>query len=484
MVNIMANYINAQLSRKPMRFPLIAAIFLLSVFPLALGEIDITLGQDYFNIGDSIEISSSVDAETSLNAFMSFTALCGSFQLQYFTTPIDVQEGYRTQVNAPKLKVTQAMKGQCAIKAELLDENGGRIDEGISPSFSISDGLEIVLATEDLTTLPGVSKKMEGIVRGAGSKTVNADIVFTFDEEEYNIATFNGKFIALLDISPIAKTGNHPIKIIAVDEEGNKGSASGEIEVIAIPSRLEITVQPESQNPGNEMAYKATITDQAGEIISDLVGITIAQPDGAFMYKGDSMSGEAAPYVLGQYASPGEHTVSASYKNLGAQGKFTINTIKDVKISQQGEDVAVENIGNVVYAEEVSLVVEGESKNYYVKKKVDLEPGEVGIIELGKEVPYGHYNVLVPQLTAQLLSENETAQENTLLAESVEIHDERSALKKASSGLKGVTGNIIGSDGIISRNGWTAPVLLVSVIVVIGLYYTRDIWLLMLMRRR
>jgi hypothetical protein len=483
MVNIMANYINPHWMRIPMRF-LCAALSFLLMIPAALGSIDITLNSDYFNIGDSVEISSSVSAERTMSAYMRFTAVCGSFSLQYFTTPIDVKEGYRTQIDAPKLKVSSAMQGQCLIKAELLDGNGGVSDEGMSKSFSVSDGLEIVLATEDLSTLPGVSKKIEGVVRGAGGQTVNADIMFTFDEEEYAISTFNGKFIAVLDISPTAKTGKHSMTIVAVDNEQNKGSATGEIDVIAVPSRLELSLQPASQNPGMEISYKATITDQAGELIDDSVGITIVQPDGVFMYKGDAKSGVDSTYTLGQYANAGEHKVAISYRNLGSEAVFTINEIRDVALSQQGETVLVENIGNVAYEDEISIVVEGDGQSYIVKENVELDPGEMGTIDLSKEVPYGHYTILVPQLTAQLLEENATQEEEMVLAEDVEIHDGRSAFKKTSSGLKGITGNIVGSDGVITRNGWTAPVLLVSVIVIIGLYYTRDIWLLMLMRRR
>ena len=483
MVNIMASYINLLLSRKGMRFLHLAAISLMMLLPAALGGIDISLEQDYFNIGDTVEISSSVDGGQTMSGFMKFTAVCGGFSLPYFLTPVETQEGFRNQVDTPKLKVSPSMKGQCAIKAELVDENGATVDEGISHSFSVSDGLDIVLVTEDLSTLPGVGKKVEGIVRGAGDKTVNAGIMFTFDDETYTISTFNGKFIAMLDIPSDAKTGKHPIKIVAEDGQQNKGSATGEVEVIAVPSRLEIAVQPEAQDPGSEITYTATITDQAGDLLNDAAAIAIMQPDGVYMYKGEAKSGEQASYMLGQYAAPGEHIVSASYRNLGAQAKFTINTIKDIKIEQQGESVAVENVGNVPYKEEVSIVAEGDGKSYYIKKKIELEPGEVGMIELSKEVPYGHYDVLIPQLTAQLLAENETVEEQ-LLAENVEIHDERSTFKKAGSGLKGVTGNIIGSEGIITRNGWAAPVLLVSVIVVIGLYYSRDFWLLLLMRRR
>ncbi len=462
----------------------IAVISLMMLLPAVAGEIDISLEQDYFNIGDTVEISSSIDAEQTMSGFMKFTAVCGGFSLPYFLTPVEAQEGFRTQVDTPKLKVSQSMKGQCAIEAELVDENGATVDEGVSSSFSVSDGLDIVLVTEDLSTLPGVAKKVEGIVRGAGDKTVNADIVFTFDDEAYTISTFNGKFIAMLDVPSDAKTGKHPIKIVAEDSQQNKGSATGEVEVIAVPSRLEIAVQPEAQNPGSEITYTATITDQAGDLLNENVAIAIMQPDGVYMYKGEANSGEQAVYTLGQYAAPGEHAVSASYRNLGAEAKFTINTIKDIRMEQQGESVSVENIGNVLYEEEVSIIAEGDGKSYYIKKKMELEPGEVGMIELSKEVPYGHYNVLIPQLTAQLLAENETAEENTLLAEGVEIHDGRSAFKKAGSGLKGITGNIVGSDGVITRNGWTAPVLLVGVVLLIGLYYTRDIWLLLLMRRR
>jgi hypothetical protein len=480
MVNIMANYINASRRGKGMRPHLVVMIFL--VLPVALATVDVSLDQSLFNIGDSVEIEASVDAERSMNAFVRLTAVCGGFSLPYYMSPLELQAGFRSQVEAPPLKVASSMQGECVIKAEVVDENGAVVEQGSTQEFEVSDELQVVLLNENLSTLPGTQKKIEGLVRGASGNTVNADIALQFGGEEYTTATFNGKFALMLAIPQDARTGMHELSIAAHGGQ-NSGSTAAQVEVIAVPIHLTVELQPEAQNPGGQLQYTVTITDQAGDLLHDAASITITQPDGTYIFKGGSMSGEASSYQLGQYAAPGEYILSASYNILAAEARFAINTVKDVRVTQQDETVAVENIGNVPYEEDISIIAESNGKSYHIKKGVELAPGEVGVIELSEELPSGKYSILLPQLTA-FLAENGTVGERQLLAENVEVHDNRSPLKKMGSGLRSMTGAIIGAEGIITNNGWAAPVILISIILLIALYFTRDIWLVLLMRRR
>lgn len=481
----MANYIKKTLQRKAMkvRALLLLAVLLFSL-PFALAEITVNLPQDYFNVGDTLEVSASAVSDSSMTGFLRFTAVCGPFVLPYYLIPIEIQAGFRSQVNTPPLPILASMKGQCAIKVELLNEASESIDSALSQSFGVSDGLGIILLTENLTALPGTTKKIEGLVRGALDRSVNADIEFFLDNESYTTSTFNGKFALLLGISPVSKSGTHSIRIVATDEKQNKGSFSGEILVFAVPSRIEAGVLEDVQDPGKNISYGATVTDQAGDRIADLSEIRIKGEDGAYLFKGVLESGSVGTYILGQYLSPGEYILEAQYQNLATEDSFAVNAIKDIRVSQSGEIVYVENVGNVPYKEEAVLIIEGGKTNHMIRKKLDLKPGQVASIELGKELPSGRYNVVLPQGMNLWENGNSSILGRTLLGQDIEVHDNRSSIKKIGEGLASATGSMIGADGILTKNPWVGPIILFSIVGLIALYYTRWFWSPFVFRRR
>ncbi len=468
---------------KPVRAFLVLS-FALLLMPPAYAEINVLVTQDYFNIGDTVEAEASLASDQNLLGFMRFTMACDRFSLPYYLSPVEFQAGFRSQVDAPPLKILAPMKGQCAIRVELLNEESQPIEGGLSTRFSVSDGLSIILLNENLSTLPGTTKKVEGLVRGAGDKTINADIDLWFDNESYRVATFNGKFLVLLGVGSSAKTGMHSLRMVATDERQNKGSFTGEVEVIAVPSRLEVTIQEPQQDPGKNISYSVIITDQAGDRISDSVEIGLKTPEGVYLFKGTSESGALESYILGQYIPPGEYVLESRYTNLASQAIFMVNTITDIRISQQGETVVVENAGNVPFKDEITLVVESEEKNHVVRKKIELKPGQTISIGLDKELPTGTYTVLLPQGMRLAQERNESVVGRTLLAQNVEVHDGRSPLKKAGAGISSLTGAVIGADGILTQNPWYAPILLFGTLILVGMYYSRGLWAPFMFRRR
>ncbi|HLD86551.1 MAG TPA: hypothetical protein VJB12_00650, partial [Candidatus Nanoarchaeia archaeon] len=223
-----------------------AAFLLLAQF--ALAEISVQTFQDRVNIGDDIEIEASVVGDRAMIGFMRFEAVCQDLLLPFYLTPVELRQGFRTQVDPPSLRALSSMEGECTIKTELLDDGNRAIDSAQSKKFTVSNGLRIILLTENLTTLPGQSKKIEGLIRGAGDTSVNADIEFLFDEKSFATSTFNGKFIVILTIPATSRSGTHPIAIIATDNRQNQGSVDSQIEVIAVPSTLNIALLQESQD--------------------------------------------------------------------------------------------------------------------------------------------------------------------------------------------------------------------------------------------
>ncbi len=128
------------------------------------------------------------------------------------------------------------------------------------------------------------------------------------------------------------------------------------------------------------------------------------------------------------------------------------------------EVVIVENIGNVEYDDETTIVLESDGKNYLINKKIKLDPGEIMNIDLSKEVPEGTYDVVLPDT-----EENESKLENII--EDVSISDNRPAYKKVGSGMGAISGAVVGaSDYIASRPILASFILIVIIIVIVGYY--------------
>ena len=458
-----------------------AAFLLLAQF--ALAEISVQTFQDRVNIGDDIEIEASVVGDRAMIGFMRFEAVCQDLLLPFYLTPVELRQGFRTQVDPPSLRALSSMEGECTIKTELLDDGNRAIDSAQSKKFTVSNGLRIILLTENLTTLPGQSKKIEGLIRGAGDTSVNADIEFLFGEKRYATSTFNGKFIVILTIPATSRSGTHPIAIIATDNRQNQGSVDSQIEVIAVPSTLNIALLQESQDPGKNLEYTVTILDQAGDIIPKSSQVRIISPDSTYAFQGTSMSAVPAEFAIGQFLPPGEYTLEALHEEIKASSVFVVNEIKDIRVWRDGESIVIENVGNVKFKDEVEIPARSDEKIFTIRKKLALAPGQVERILLSKELQTGTYDIEVP-IGMRLSTQTNESDIQALIADDVSVIDSRSPIKKIGSGLGSMTGAVIGADGVLTKNPWYAPIVLFSIIGLIGLYYTRGLWAFMFFGRK
>ena len=460
-------------------FPLILLLAFLSALPFASASVTVQLSQDYYNIGDTIAAAASAVPADDISGFMRFTALCGGFSLPYYLTPVELQDGFRTQVNAPPLNTIQAMKGTCRIETAILDEQGQALETGSSDPFEVSDGLSIILLNENLTALPGTTLAIEGIIRGAGDKMVDAGIGLSFDDESYQAATANGRFSVSVGISPVAKSGSHPLRITATAQQ-NKGELSHGVEVIAVPSHLALAADAPQKNPGESVSYTADLADQAGDPLQETIGAALKGPDGLYLFRTSIPSGAAQSYVLGPYLPPGNYVLEARYLNLMATQAIKVNAVRDIGVSQQGQSIIFTNAGNIPIDEEITLLAQGK-RTYTIRKTLDLKPGESLAIELGKEIPSGTYDIVLPD--GMHLSGTDDAQGSATVSKGVQVQDARPAMKKFSDGVGATTAAVVGADGILTRNPWYAPFLLVAIIVLLTAYYSRNLWVPLVSRR-
>ena len=112
-------------------------------------------------------------------------------------------------------------------------------------------------------------------------------------------------------------------------------------------------------------------------------------------------------------------------------------------------------------------------------KKISIGPGKFLSIDLSKEVPLGVYNILFPSNSTPVkdaLQEVLDVAKGTggnVLASDVMIHDNRPLYKKVGSGFSSLTGNLVGTDGILTKNPFIAPIILFGIVGLLVFKYGR-----------
>jgi len=214
------------------------------------------------------------------------------------------------------------------------------------------------------------------------------------------------------------------------------------------------------------------------------IDIKIVGPDEKVIVEKKVQSMSSLVFETQKNQMPGTYVMLSNYKDIEEKNTFTIEEIKKVEMNQEGSLVYVENIGNVDYNDEITIILESDGKKYLVNKKIKLKPLEKISLDLSKEVPQGVYDITLPEETVEELSTeedeaekiNESAQDvfgPVNLIKNVPIEDNRNVIKKTGDGLTAVTGAVISTAKIIASKPTLASIILVVIILGTVTYYSR-----------
>ena len=469
--------------------------------PSAFAEITIKTSQSIYNLGNGIGASASVLRGNSFEGLFKLAIECGDYKLDYFLIPISLEPDFVTAINIPDITASKLMIGKCNLVGAITSDSQ-TVDQSNSNEFKVTDKLSILPVQSKITAFPSDSIQMTGIVNEAfGNNVLKATTVITLGNMSTTIDTIDGKFNATIKIPKNIKSGLHSIEINAADAKNNLGSAFVELYITPVPNYLKIELSESSIMPGTKVSITSTIFDQADDIINDSLSLELTSPKNNKIFTKTLQSSENIEYEFSQYAEPGIYELVASYRNLAAQTSLNVTKIREIRIKYYNESVSVENIGNVVFEDELTFVLEGVSKKYPLTRKVKIEPGKTLILDLSKEVPYGVYDILVPikegidvitdninKTFGSLIEEGLNISgfstgEKDILADGVVIHDNRPVYKKFAGRLASVSTFLVGADGILTKNPIIAPMLILVILVLIFIRYGGKP-LLRLMRRR
>src|SRR3989338_2926131 len=479
----------------------IILILLLAMLPSVFAEITVKTSQPVYNIGNSIGSSVSVARESSFEGLFKMSIDCGSYKLDYFLTPLKLESNFVTAVNIPELTASKAMVGKCNLLGSILSE-GQFIEQSKLNDFIITNQLTILPIQGRVTALPADSVQIAGIINAAfGNNVLKATAAISLENQSIIVDSVDGKFNATLRIPKNIKSNLHSFEISAADSKGNSAKSSIELYVNPIPSHLTIDLTGSDFLHGKKLGITSTIFDQADDAINDSLDLEMDSPSNEKIFAKIVQSNERIDYEFSQYSKPGIYSLKASYRNIIAQANVNITKIREVKIKYQNESVFVENIGNVLFEDELSFVLQSSSNKYPIIRMVKIEPGKTLVMDLSKEVPFGIYDILFPLKEGfDLVSEKlnitlgNLAPQNALdlsgflpgkddvLADDVVIHDNRPVYKKVASGFSSVSTFLVGADGVLTKNPIVAPMIILSIILLIFIRYAGKPILRMLRR--
>lgn len=443
----------------------------LLLIPLVFAEINIKQNMDYYNLGDKISVAASVIQDTDVDGFFKASIDCTNHIMQYFVTPISLEKGFRTSINIPDLTVTKNMMGNCKIEA-ILEASNGTVDAKYTDGFKVENELNI--SCEPVEAMPGeeveiscTAKKLSNELLSRGTAELD------YGSKEYTANIEGGSFSFTIFIQKYTPSGIQKVSIDVEDNKDNYGDLILEVTVKGIPTKLENIVNKESFKPGETLEIRPVLHDHIGDLINATISLELADSEDKKLISKEIQSNEIISYIFDSFALPGDYKIKSYSERLSKENIVKVESLSKLEMKYSNEKVIVKNIGNIMYNDKTTIVLENEEgKKYLVEKRLKLKPGETKEIDLSKEVPYGNYDIVLPTDSSE---KNETKDN---IIENVEIHDNRPIHKKAGevgeAGLGMVTGAAIGTVGFISTRPLAASIILVVIILVIVLFYSRD----------
>ena len=464
------------------------------LLPAVFAGIDIRQDKSNYNLGDKISLSVSVVEDVDVNGFFKAVAECTNYVMQYFVTPISLEKNFRTSINVPDLTATTDMLGSCKIKA-IIEETEGAIDSGYTEGFEIKKRLDV--SCEAAEGIPGKEVEISCIVKKLSGEAVSdGTIRLNYRKKEFTGEVEAGMSTFSVFVGEDVPAGMQKMAVEAEDTKGNYGDVILEVNVEAIPTRLENRVNKEFFNLGETLEIKPVLYDHIDGFIDATISLEFVDPEGKKLISNDVSSGGTVSYTFNSYSLPGDYLIKTNSEGISQENAVKLESLTKLKMTySSGGKVKVENVGNLFYDDKTTIVLENEEgKKYMIEKKLNLEPGEVKEIDLSREVPYGRYDVTLPVVSSEeetSASSGEEAadtggeeevvssEEEPNFVENAEIQDNRPVYKKVGSGVGTgfgmVTGAAIGTVGFVSTKPLAASIILVVIILVIVLFYSRDI---------
>jgi len=349
----------------------------------------------------------------------------------------------------------------------------------------VADELNITV-DGTLESKPGQDVVISGQVKKRSNEVMSkGEVKISFRNEESKVDVISGKFEHTIYLGGDVETGNIPMLIVVTDKYGNYGDKILSLKVLPIPTRIENRIENNVLLPGDTLKSRVILYDHSNRAINgSKVNIKIFDPDENIMAEKDIQNMNYFELKTENRQMPGTYFLLSTFENIKEQSSFEVKTLRKIVMKQEGNFVYVENVGNVEYKDEITIILESDDKNYLINKKIDLEPEEKITVDLSKEVPQGTYDVILPEDAVEedtidnnesenaqgIIESDDESEINQLtlgpvnVIQDVKIDDNRNVIKKTVDVMSSITGAVVGAAGYVASKPLLASTIIVLIV--------------------
>ncbi len=341
-----------------------------------------------FQLGDEIRFSGTVLNLEGVNVDGLATIYLRNDDINYLVGSVEVINGnFQYSTNLLFMPA-----GEYSVDFNIKDINGNEEFYSDSLKFNLEDNLIIDASTNKNSYLPGDIITISGTVKKKiGGSLTNNNIQIELDGESYDTSIEKGSYAFNIPTSTTIKSYDHNITLKVGDEYGNYGEKEILVSIIPVPTTFSIELDKSSYAPEEEITIIPNLIDQAGDILSKRVDIKIKNPKDDIVYEDTGLTTDEIKYKLPQFSMPGDWEVQATSSELDQEALLKVDFIKIIDVSLSGEVLAIKNLGNDLYEDEVTIDGNGILKT----KKVKLKPNETEYVPLFKLFDGGTYTISV-----------------------------------------------------------------------------------------
>lgn len=398
-----------------MRKIIFSIILLLLLVSLTSAEIIInTQPEEIYNLGDSVSVPIIIRASTDLTGSLELDLLCSGQTTNFYKNGVSLFYGEDLELSpAPSLVLTQDiienMRGNCKIKIRLTGE-----EPVLTEEFRISNLLNIYLM-EDLQIEfePGENLIIEGTVVRENGVDADGFIELTMFSDnstegvtQLNVIN-NGFFTINMTLPEDLESKLYLTNLKAYEtdfnsQETNIGNLDYNIQIIQVPTNLEILFEQTPIEPGTNLKVKAILHDQSGIKIEETTTIiTIKDFENKIVEQLELPTDQFLELPIAYNELPGIWKAVAVSNQLTTESEFNISEKEKIDIKLINKTIEISNVGNVIYCNQTVLVKVGEDS---LNINLCLEVDETKKYKI--TAPDGEYYVEIITNEGNVLSEN------------------------------------------------------------------------------
>jgi len=373
-----------------------------------------TQPEEIYNLGDSVSVPIMIRAAQDLTGSLELDLLCNGQTTNFYKNGISLFYGEDLELSpAPSLVLTQDiienMRGDCKIKIRLTGE-----EPILTEEFKISSLINIFLSEDvEIEFKPGENIIIEGtaIRENGGDADGFIELTMFADNSTEGITQLslidNGFFTINITLPEDLEAKSYLTSLRAYEtafdlQETNTGNLEYNIQIIQVPTNLEILFENTPIEPGTTLRVKAILHDQSGiQIENTTAVITIKDTQNNIVDQLELRTNQflELPIVYNEF--PGIWEAVAVSNQLTVQSEFNISKKEKININLINKTIEISNVGNVVYCNQTVLVkVGGDTLNINLCLEVD----EVKKYKI--TAPDGEYYVEIITNEGNILSEN------------------------------------------------------------------------------